>query len=91
MPVVCQVDLEHLSMKCKEFFCNVLCAVCGFGMVSGSSCYNIHFCVSALLDNSCGLSCTEIAGFSSGLHFHVCMEPFECASLLMFLGSGVQQ
>ena len=91
MPVVCQVELDHLFMKCNEFSWNVLCAFCEFGIVSGSSFYNTHFCVSALLDNRCGLSCTEIAGLSLGLHFHVGMEPFECASLLMFLGSGVQQ
>ena len=86
MPVVCQVELGQFSVKCNELSYNVHCGVCGFGMVSGSTFYNIHFCVAALLDNSCVLSCTEIAGFSFGLHLHVGMEPFESAYFLMFIG-----
>lgn len=86
MPVVCQVELGHFSVKCNELSYNVHCGVCGFGMVSGSTFYNIYFCVAALLDNRCVLSCTEIAGFCFGLHLHVGMEPFECAYFLMFIG-----
>ena len=86
MPVVCQVELDDFSMKCNELSCNVHCRVCGFGMASGSTFCNTHFCVAALLENRCVLSCTEIAGFSLGLHFHVGMEPFECAYFLMFIG-----
>ena len=77
MPVVCQVELDHFSMKCNELPCDVHCGVCGFGTASGSTFYNIHFCVAALLENRCVLSCTEIAGLSLGFDFHVGMETFE--------------
>ena len=80
MPVVCQVELYHFSVKCNELSCSVHCGVCGFCTASGSTFYHLHFCVAALLENRCVLSCTEIAGFSLGLHFHVGMEPFEFAS-----------
>ena len=80
MPVVCQVELDHFSVKCNELSCSVHCGVCGFCTASGSTFYHLHFCVAALLENRCVLSCTEIAGFSLGLHFHVGMEPFEFAS-----------
>ena len=86
MPVVSQVKLDHFFMKCNELPCDVHCGVCGFGTASGSTFYNIHFCVAALLKNRCEFSCTEIAGFSLGLPFHVGMEPFECAYFLMFIG-----
>ena len=86
MPVFCQVELDHFSMNCNELSCDVHCGDCGFGRASGSTFYNIHFCVAALLENRCALSCTEIAGFSLGCHFHVDMEPFELASFLMFIG-----
>ena len=69
-----------------ELSCNVLCGVNGFGMASGSAFYNIHFCVSVLLENWCVLYCTESAGFSSGPDFHVDMEAFESCSLSMFIG-----
>ena len=85
-PLACQVELDNFSMKCNELSCDVHCGVCGFGTASGSTFYNIHFCVAALLENRCEFSCTEIAGFSLGLHFHVGMKPFECAYFLMFIG-----
>ena len=65
--MVCQAELGPVSMKCNELSCNMLCGVSGFGMTSGSTFYNIHFCVSALLENRFRFSCTEIAGFSLGL------------------------
>ena len=86
MPVVCQVELDHFSMKCNELSCDVHCGVCGFGTASGSTFYNIHFCGAALVEKRCARSCTEIAGFSLGFHFHVDMEPFEFAYFLTFIG-----
>ena len=68
------MELDPFSMKCNELAYIVLCGVCGFGLASGSTFYNIIFYVSAWMVNRCGLSCTEIAGFSLGLDFHVGME-----------------
>ena len=44
------------AMNCSWI---VLWGVCGFAMASCIPFNNIHSCVSLLLDNSCGFSCTE--------------------------------
>ena len=62
--------------------CIVIWGVCGFGMVSCVPFYNIHYCVSVLPENICGFSCTELAGSSMHIAFHVDMETLGCVLVL---------
>lgn len=69
----------------------MLCGVNGFGMALGSAFHNIHFCVSVLLENWCGLYCTESADFSEGLDFHVDMKRLNVILFQCSLVSVVQR
>ena len=76
------MDLGLYSLECNKLSKIVLCGVCGFGMTSGSPFYNIHCRVSVLMENRCGVSCTELAGLSVELPFHVSMETLGCVLVL---------
>ena len=58
MPVLCQVELDHFSMKCDGLSCNALCGVCGFGMALGSA--FLIFIFEFLLSWRIGVGCLAL-------------------------------
>ena len=70
-----------IAMNCPWI---MLWGVSRFGMASCTPFYNIHYCVSVLLENSCGFSCADLAGKSVEIAFHVDMETLELVLLCSF-------
>lgn len=71
MSLLWWVNLDLVFLECSNVSSSAFLGVCGIDMASESSFYGIHCCFPVLLENRCGLSCTELAGLCVELDFHV--------------------